>query len=254
MLSLISRNADQLLAPVARAYGTNARWLRVRTEDYFGTLDFTGKRVLDIGAGTGLYTCCVASQNATCVVALEPEFDGSRNAAITIFRQRIEQLGLRNIEFHPVALQDYSAPTDSFDLIYMIAVINHLDEAHVQTLHLNETSQAVYRQLLQPVYDLLKPGGRLVISDVSRFHPYTQLIQLGLLKHHPFQPDIEWEKHQHPSVWKSLLERVGFTDVGYHWATNWRYPRIPRLLVDNPIAAQLYSSQFVMRAGKSNAD
>lgn len=250
MLSLISRNADQLLAPVARAYGTNARWLRVRTEDYFGTLDFTGKRVLDIGAGTGLYACCVASLNAECVVALEPEFDGSRNSASTTLHQRIEQLALHNVEFLPVALQDYNASPASFDLIYMIAVINHLDEAHVQTLHTDEESQAVYRQLLQPVYDLLKPGGTLVISDVSRFHPYVPLIQLGLLKRHPFQPDIEWEKHQHPSIWKPLLESVGFTDVRYHWATNWRYPRIPRLLVDNPIAAQLYSSQFIMQADK----
>lgn len=252
MISFIARNADQLLTPVARTYGTNARWLRVRTEDYFGKLDFSGQRVLDIGAGSGLYACCVASLNAECVVALEPEFDGSRSTVIDTFRQRIKQLDLRNIEFHPVALQAYTAPPASFDLIYMMAVINHLDEAHVQTLHTDEASRAAYRQHLQPVFDLLKPGGTLVISDVSRFHPYAPLIQLGLLKRHPFQPTIEWEKHQHPAVWQSLLESIGFTNVRYHWATNWRYPYIPRLLVDNPIAAQSYSSQFVLRASRAS--
>jgi len=67
---------------------------------------------------------------------------------------------------------------------------------------------------------------------------------------HPFQPQIEWHKHQHPRVWKSLLESMGFTAVKYHWATNWRYPQIPRFLCDNAIAAQLYSSQFVLHARK----
>lgn len=241
---------ERLLAPVARAYGTDARWLRLRTADYFGALDFSGIRALDIGAGTGLYACCVASLNAAHVVALEPEFDGSRNAAIATFRQRIEQLQLRNVELHPVALQAYTAPPASFDLISMIAVINHLDETHVRTLHLHPQSRAVYRRLLQPVFDLLKPGGMLVVSDVSRHHPYLPLVRLGLLRRHPFQPSIEWDKHQPPSVWKSLLESIGFADIRYHWATNWRYPQIPRFLCDNPITAQLYSSQFVLRARK----
>lgn len=242
------QQAEQLLAPVACVYGADARWLRLRTADYFGTLDFSGMRVLDIGAGTGLYACCVAALNAECVVALEPQFDGSRNTAITTFRQRIEQLQLRNVEFHPVALQAYTAPPASFDLIYMIAVINHLDETHVRTLHTDEQSRTVYRRLLQPAFALLKPGGMLVISDVSRHHPYRPLIKLGLLKRHPFQPSIEWDKHQPPSVWKALLESIGFTSIHCHWATNWRYPQIPRFLCDNPISAQLYSSQFVLHA------
>jgi 2-polyprenyl-3-methyl-5-hydroxy-6-metoxy-1,4-benzoquinol methylase len=244
------QEADRRLAPIAHAYSADARWLRIRTQDYFGMLDFTGKRVLDVGAGKGLYACCVAALNAECVVALEPEFAGSRNTAITIFRERIEWLGLRNIEFHPVALEAYTAPPASFDLICMIAVINHLDETHVQTLHADERSRLVYRSILQPVYDWLKPGGMLVISDVPPTHPYMPLVKIGLLKRHPFQPSIEWHKHQHPAVWKQLLESIGFTDVRYHWATNWRYPWIPRFLVDNPLTAQLYSSQFVLRAMK----
>lgn len=241
----VLHNAEQRLVPVANVYHTNARWLRIRTADYFGTLDFSGMRVLDIGAGSGLYACCVASLNAGHLVALEPEFDGSRNTAIATFQHAIETLGLRNLEFHPIAMQAYSATPASFDLIYMLAVINHLDETHVQTLHTDESSRVAYRQLLQPVYDWLKPGGRLVISDVPRTHPY---MRLGLP--HPFQPQIEWHKHQHPRVWKALLESTGFTAAKYHWATQWRYPQIPRFLCDNSIAAQLYSSQFVLHARK----
>ena len=91
----------------------------------------------------------------------------------------------------------------------------------------------------------LKPGGTLVVSDVSRTHPY---MRLGLK--HPFHRQIEWHKHQHPRVWASLLESVGFSAVTYHWATQWRYPQLPRFLTDNSFAVQLYSSQFVLHARK----
>lgn len=239
---------DRLLGPVADAYGTNARWLRVRTADYFGTLDFSGKRILEIGAGNGLYACCVASLHADHLVAIEPEMDGSRNTSIDIFKQGIEKLNLHNIEFHPVAMQAYAAPAASFDLIYMLTVINHLDETHVQTLDQDEHSREVFRNLLQPVYDWLKPRGMLVISDNTNTHAYRSLLRLGVLKKHPFVPQIEWEKHQPPQVWGKLLESIGFTSIQYHWATLWRYPWIPRFLCDNVVAAHLYSGVFVLRA------
>jgi 2-polyprenyl-3-methyl-5-hydroxy-6-metoxy-1,4-benzoquinol methylase len=243
-----SQEADQLLRPVAEVYGTNARWLRVRTADYFGVLDFSGKRVLDIGAGRGLYACCVAALGAEQVVALEPQLAGARDNTITSFQQRIEALNLTNLDLKPIAMQDCSAPAQSFDIIYMLAVINHLDERHVRTLHTDENSRRAYRALMRPLYNWLKPGGYLIISDASSSHAYTYLIDLGLLKKHPSQPHIKWDIHQRPQVWQGLLEEVGFTAVQYHWATNWRYPWMPRFLVDNMIAAHLYSSSFVLRA------
>jgi 2-polyprenyl-3-methyl-5-hydroxy-6-metoxy-1,4-benzoquinol methylase len=252
-LSIDRREAERRLAPVAEAYGTNARWLRVRTADYFGTLDFAGKQVLDIGAGKGLYACCVASLNAERVVALEPELAGSRNTTIDTFQQKIEKLCLHNLEFHPITMQSYEAPPASFDIVYMLAVINHLDETQVETLDRKEESRVVFRQLLQPVYNWLKPGGTLVVTDISNTHAYIPLMKLGLLKQHPFHKTIEWEKHQPPQVWKSLLESAGFSAVQYHWATNWRYPQIPRFLCDNVVAAQLYSPLFVLHAHKPSS-
>lgn len=135
-----------------------------------------------------------------------------------------------------------------FDIIFMLAVINHLDEIHVRTLHADENSRAMYCQLLRQVLEWLKPGGSLVISDVAHVHAFTPLVRLGILRGHPLQPDIEWEKHQPPKVWKVLLEDTGFTAARFHWATNWRYAWMPRFLVDNVVAAHLYSSLFVLHA------
>jgi len=243
-----TQEADRLLTSVAYIYGTNARWLRVRTADYFGTLDFSGKHILDIGAGQGLYSCCVSVLGAERLVALEPELKGSSNDAIAIFRNRLNDLNLRNMEFHPITMQEFTAPTESFDIICMLASVNHLDETHVRTLHNDEKSRAIFRQLLRPLFKWLKPGGTMVISDSSRVHAFTPMIKLRLLRKHPFQPHIEWKKHQPPKVWKTLLEEIGFASVHFHWATNWRYWWIPRFLVDNVIATHIYSSLFVMHA------
>jgi SAM-dependent methyltransferase len=247
-VQISNKEAERLLTPVAELYGANARWLRVRTADYFGTLDFSGKRILEIGAGNGLYACCVASLHAEHLIALEPQLDGARASYIATFEQRIEKLKLPNLELQTVRLEGFSAPSALFDLIYMLTVINHLDETHVRTLDTDEHSREVFRQRLRPVYEWLKPGGTLVISDNTNTHAYMPLMKLGLLKRHPFAPSITWEIHQPPRVWKMLLESIGFTSICYHWATHWRYPQIPRVLCENVIAAYLYSGVFVLSA------
>lgn len=241
---------ENRLKAVASLYHTNTRWLRLRLLDYFGRLDFSGLNVLEVGAGNGLYACCVASLGAKHIIALEPEAEGSGQAVGKTLVQNAYKLGLTNLKYIPCTLQDFTTPTSSLDLIYMLAVVNHLDEKHVQTLHSDERSRSVFQHLLRPVWEWLKPGGMFVLTDASRHHAYEPLIRLKLLRRHPFQPAIEWEKHQPPRVWQNLLQDLGYYPVEFHWATNWRYPWIPRLLVDNIIAAHLYSSLFVMRAHK----
>lgn len=248
------REAETLLEPVARAYGVNTRWLRVRTADYFGTLDFSGQVVLDIGAGKGLYACAVGKLGAKEIVAIEPEAKGSRQGVAAKLQTNAASLNLTNLTFHTVPLQAFETKPQRFDLIYMLAVINHLDEDAVQTLHIQPESRDRYIRLLRPIYDWLKPGGRLVVSDASRWHLYRPLVRLGLLKRHPFQPTIEWEKHQRPRVWQEILGEIGFVDTAIRWATNWRYPWMPRPLVDNVIAAHLYSSLFVLEARRPRHD
>lgn len=176
------QKAEKALALVALSYGTNARWLRVRTADYFGTLDFSGKHILDIGAGEGLYSCCVSALGAERLVALEPELKGSSNDAIVTFRRRLKDLNLQNLEFYSMTMQEFTAPAESFDIICMLASVNHLDETNVRTLHKDEKGRATYRQLLRPLFKWLKPGGALVVSDSSRVHAFTPMIKLELLQ------------------------------------------------------------------------
>jgi len=103
---------------------------------------------------------------------------------------------------------------------------------------------------MQPLYDWLLPGGKLVITDASSTSAFTPLLKAGIIKRHPFQPTIEWDIHQHPRVWNKILQEMGFESVNYRWATNWRYSWMPRFMVDNPIATNIYSSLFVIHANR----
>lgn len=213
-----AQSSRDRLAPVASAYEMHPNWLYATLRDLFGRTNFAGARVLDVGAGNGLYTCMIAALGAQEVVALEPELTGSQTAVTTILQHQIENLELSNVTFTPQSLQDFRGVQKSFDFVLMVAVINHLDEAHVQTLHVSPESRSEYRRLLLPVYDLLKPGGQLIALDAGRTHAFSPLVKIGLLNGHPVWQGIEWHKHQNPQVWRDLLEEVGFNRIDHHWA------------------------------------
>jgi|GEM_PF-3596125 len=236
------------LAPVARAYGTDPRWLAVRTADFFGRLDFTGLTVLDVGAGAGLYASCLAALGAERVVALEPGLAGAADRAGALLFRRQRELGLTRLEPRAQSLQEFRSPAGAFDLICLLASINHLDENHVQTIHSSPHSQRAYTALLRPLATWLRPGGRLVLADVSRNHAFAPLLRLGLLKRHPFQPHIEWFKHQPPEVWLDLLAELGLEELSWRWSTNRRFRWLPGRLVDSPLAVWLYSPLFIIQA------
>lgn len=239
---------EERLRPVAAAYNMDPHWLCVVITDLFGTNDFSGMRVLDIGAGQGLYSCALSSLGAQDIVAIEPESDGSRSGVIQVFECNIRQLRLNNVQHFGVTIQDFSAELASFDLILMYSVINHLDETHVQRLHFSSQSFNRYIELLKPILQLLKPGGELVIQDAARHHALTPLIKSGIIKHHPLYKSIEWEKHQNPCLWKNLLRTVGFREIRHHWCACTRYDWIRAILGGNPVVAWLIAPHFIIRA------
>jgi len=76
--------------------------------DYAG--DFKGKRVLEIGCGDGRLTWAYATQAAH-VVGIDPDEEEIGYALEDrpwLLRDRIE--------FHAVAIEDFEAPAESFDM------------------------------------------------------------------------------------------------------------------------------------------
>ena len=56
---------------------TSKAWARRQLEDLFDGVDLSGKRMLDIGGGSGIYSFYAACAGAREVICLEPEAAGS---------------------------------------------------------------------------------------------------------------------------------------------------------------------------------
>ena len=213
-------------------------WLRQALRQ----IDFQGLDVLDIGAGDGIFSCYIALQGASLVVALEPELDGSSSEVRAALLRRAADLGLANVTCLPQTFQQYDGPAGTFDVVLAHNVVNHLDENAVSVLHRSKPAEELFRGLLRRMHDLLRPGGMLVLADCARANLFAHL---GL--RNPLAPTIEWHKHQNPDLWIRLLEESGLAVSEVHWT----YPRRLRMLgslLDNRVAGYLGDSHFVIHA------
>lgn len=218
-------------------------WIRESLRD----VSLAGADVLDVGAGDGLFTRYIAEAGARRVVALEPEAAGSGAGAASVLERRVRSDGLDNVECRRETFQSYAGPPGSFDILLLHHVVNHLDEAAVARLHLDEDARASYRVLLGRCRDLLRPGGVAVIVDCARLNLFR-----WLGRRHPLAPTIEWSKHQNPEVWIRLLDAVGFRPIHLYWPVARRLRPARRLLANRYMSLAL-DSRFVLHARAGGA-
>jgi len=197
-------------------------------QQLFQQVDFTGKRVLEVGCGKGLFSLCAGLAGAEHVVGLEPLLEGALDSdrCHKDFAQMAESLGLKRAEILPLRLQDYTCPKGYFDMVLSVASINHLDEKQCVNLGRDPHARVVYREIFEQVADMLKPGGSLIIVDCSNRNLFGDR---GI--RNPFVPTIEWHKHREPSYWEELLAESGFTNARIDWLSGrWlRHLRIFRI-------------------------
>ena len=170
--------------------------LRFYLDYLFEGIDLQGARVLDIGAGGGRYSFYAAAAGAARVVALEPEEAGSDTGVASQFEQVSDRLGVDSVELRHETLQEFDPGDELFDVFFMHASINHLDEPATMRLHTDEAARQVYRELFAKLAGMGADRAKLVASDATRHNLFAKLPVRN-----PLQPTIEWEKHQPPEAW-----------------------------------------------------
>ena len=216
--------------------------LRFELAQRFGDVDLRAKSLLDIGAGSGEVSLFAACAGASRVVALEPEAAGSSTGMRAQFDRLSRELGVQDrIELVPVTFQAYDPGASRFDVLSLIASVNHLDEQACTRLHRDKDARERYRAIFTKLKRLAAPCARVIVSDCSSHNVFADL----RLKN-PVARAIEWHKHQPPELWAELLAEHGFARPSIRWAS-FNSLRAPgRALLGNRIAAYLLTSGFCL--------
>lgn len=214
----------------------------------FRDISFDNKTVLEIGAGTGLYSFYAACLGADKIICLEPEAAGSTAGVAKKFRRLQSGLHLSDqVRLEPTIIQDFET-NEQFDIILLYNSINHLEEEACANLQWDSQAVKVYESIFRKMGNWANKGAKLIIADCSRYNLFARL-NLG----NPFAPSVEWHKHQSPRYWAQLLSAVGFCKPGVRWRSWKAYSQLRSVgifLFDNRFAAYFLDSHFCLTMEK----
>jgi SAM-dependent methyltransferase len=221
----------------------DVRRLHFYLDHLFSGVQLAGARVLDIGCGTGFLSFYAACQGAKQVVCLEPESAGSTAGVQQQFESTSRALGVsERVLFFPTTFQEFEWTGDGFDVVLLHNSINHLNEECC--IHLLDRPEArkTYAELFQKLAMLCKPGGTLIVCDVSPRNFFAAMRVTN-----PSARSIEWHKHQTPEIWSRLLAEQGFSDPGVRWTSPSKLGHLGQVIFGNRLGAYFFSSHFCLK-------
>ena len=212
----------------------------------FKGIDFTGKRVLEIGSGRGLLAISMALRGAH-VLSMEPELAGATSGVVAQQRDRVRALGLNNVEVLSADFNTWDPGNRRFDVIVSRASINHLYASAHHAEHHKETHDA-YLQVARRLRGMLVPAGSFVATDACRYAFFSGLREVGIRR--PWQwhrSGVNWRHHQNPGTWRKIFREAGFSSVQIAYPVPHRL-RMLSPVVDTALANFFLQGMFVMRA------
>jgi ubiquinone/menaquinone biosynthesis C-methylase UbiE len=173
----LNRNADEEM-------GWRLKCLGVQPSDY------VGKRVLDMGCGTGEYALWYAQQGAAEVVGIDLS-----KGSLAIARERQEESGIHNATFRETDILRCDLPDDSFDYSFSVGVLHHTGDPPQGFRHLVRVT---------------RPGGTVVVSlynGFSRRVLRSKQLTCRLLGGENIDRRVEWGERLFGRTLKKLDKR-----------------------------------------------
>ena len=152
--------------------------------------DYQGKRVLDMGCGTGEYALWYAMNGAQSVTGIDLS-DGS----LSLARQRKEESRVDNAEFVKMDILNCSLPDNHFDYSFSVGVLHHTG-----------APERGFEQLVR----VTKPGGIVIVSlynSYSRRVLRTKQTACKLLGGDDIDRRVEWGERLFPGTLRKLDKR-----------------------------------------------
>ena len=178
-------------------YSNSDRVLRNLTR----IMDISGKKVLEIGAGTGRDSLNLVEYKAE-VYQLDYAFN-----ALKLMKEVVAETGLNAYLIGGDAFQ-LPFPDGSFDVVFHQGLLEHFREPKATNL-------------LKENVRVLKPGGLLLVDVPQRYHIYT------VMKHTLIALNVwfaGWEREFSVGELESKLRQLSLTPV--HTYGEWMYPSL----------------------------
>lgn len=207
----------------------------------FKGISLVDKSMLDVGGGSGLFSLYARCIGAQPVICLEPESSGSAKGASSKFRQYADHLNLDNIYLETSTFQNFEPGRRTFDIVLLHNSINHLAEEACVNLRVSAEARKEYEAIFAKMNQVTKPGGKLIITDCSRYNFFT-LLRLK----NPLAPNISWHKHQSPQLWRAMLKDAGFINPKIRWSFFPRLGIIDKFLLGNRLVSFFLISHFCL--------
>lgn len=227
------------------------RWaaVRHRAREVFDGLDLRGKRVLDVGAGIGVYSLYMTRVlGAREAIALEPSAGIGGHTDITQrMRDRLAGIDDARVTLVEQTFQDYQ-PDGPFDAVVLLNSINHLHETRA-ALSDDPPAMAAFGDVFARLHATLAPGGALLINELDRrcLERYTS--RLGVPRF--FTRGIDYDLHQAPETWADLARAAGFEGIRVRGVSPRRLASWPTAIARHRAVRFATNAMFVMTARRT---
>ena len=153
--------------------------------------EYTNKKILDCGCGTGEFTCWYAAlgNQMTAIDLSRPSIEHAKNYALSY------DLAER-IDFRYQSVLELDLPPDSFDIVYSYGVLHHTPDPY-----------RGYRNMVR----VCKPGGVVIVSVYSLYSRYLLRLKqrlIGWIAGDDMEKRCKWGKRLFPLTARKLKLRA----------------------------------------------